>query len=585
MGMETGNIIDLAKERRRRGPRFDGGLMDILEVSRDLVCLCRGGAIAAINGAGARLLGAPTTEQLLGRKLTDFLIPEYASVMSLFLAGKASEDKAVPTRLLALDGAARDVEMQVYRAREIAPDATVIVCRDVTDHSRLVDYAHETDARFSLLVENAMNMVCHVVDGRLRYVNRAGLAMLGAPTREAVSGRALAEIFHEDYAEVFTPDTLAFLVAESTGVPMRLRRLDGAPVDVLVMVSPLPSHCGVEMMVEARDITAHNRAVVALRSANETLEMRVVQRTRELAEQRRLAEENKSIADASRRFTESLLDMIPGPVWFKDARGRFQTCNRAFRDLFGGDPTRRAEGADGIVMSEEDRHSDAEILGGTIDQVVFEADVPTAGGDVHHLMVSKCAYRDDEGRPVGILGVITDITERKALERELRRLATTDPLTGAANRRQFMHSAATELERALRYGHDLSVIMLDIDHFKRINDTHGHAVGDEALKALVATIQAALREMDVLGRLGGEEFSVLLPETGLPGAVEVAERLRAAIAAIRLPVPGDGLLSFTSSLGVAARDGHGRDIEELLARADQALYRAKQGGRDLVETG
>ncbi len=576
--MDAGNIIDLASERRRRGPRFDGGLMDILEVSRDLVCLCRGGAIAAINGAGVRLLGAVTTEQVLGSRLADFLVPEYASVMALFLAGKASEDKAVPTRLLALDGATRDVEMQVYPAREIAPDATVIVCRDVTGDRQAADRTHETDARFALLVENAMNLVCHVVDGRLRYVNRAGLAMLGARSRKAVVGLGLADIFHDDYAGVFTPDTLSFLLAESAGVPMRLKRLDRRPVDVLVSVSALPSHRGLELMVEARDITAHNRAVTALRTANETLEMRVAQRTRELAEQRRLAEENKSVADAGRRFTESLLDMIPGPIWFKDARGIVQSSNRAFRELFGDDHA-------AITLCEEDRRSDADILSGAVEQVVFEAGLPAVGGELHHLLVSKCCYRDDDGHPVGVLGVITDISERMALERELRRLATIDPLTGAANRRQFMDRLTAELERARRYGHALSVVMLDIDHFKRINDTHGHAVGDEALRALVATLHGALRDVDLLGRLGGEEFAVVLPETPPVGAVEVAERLRAAVAGIGVPVAVDGILSFTASLGVAGLDAADAGIEDLLARADRALYRAKQDGRDRVVAG
>lgn len=287
--MDTGNIIDLARERRRRGPRFDGGLMDILEISRDLVCLCRAGHITAINGAGVRLLGASSTAELLDRRLTDFLVPEYASVVALFLAGKASEDKAVPTRLLGLDGTARDVEMQVYRAREISPDATVIVCRDLSRRDKATGRTADTEARLLMLVENAMNLVCHVADGRIRYINRAGVRMLGAAAADAVAGLCVTAIFDDQHAAVLAagvPESLG----TAGGVPMRLKRLDGAPVEVVVVVSRLPSDDGVELMVEARDVTAHDRAVTALRAANAALEARLADCARELAELRQQAD-------------------------------------------------------------------------------------------------------------------------------------------------------------------------------------------------------------------------------------------------------------------------------------------------------
>ncbi|MGE5546716.1 MAG: diguanylate cyclase [Solirubrobacterales bacterium] len=585
--MEPGNIIDLAHERRRRGPRFNGRLMDILEVSRDLVCMCRAGAITAINGAGVRMMGATTAEELIGRRIIDFLIPEYGPVMDLFLAGKASEDKPVPIRLVGLDRTLRDVEMQVYRAREIAPDATIIVARDLPGGDRPADRLPAAAGGLSSLVEHAMNLVCHVVDGRIRYVNRAGVRMLGALDAEALTDLCIAAIFHADYAEVFTGDLLDSIVSERDGVPMRLRRLDGTMLDTLVVVTKLPSAAGLELMVEARDITAHNHAVMALRRSADTLEMRVAERTREVAEQRALAEELRSVAEESQRFSESLLDMIPGPVWYKDARGRLETCNRAFRELFGCDPVADPATADGIcaAMPAEDVATDVELLAGGRDYAAFEAALDIGGGRRHALVV-KCAYLDEEGRPVGVLGVITDITERKQMERELRRLATTDPLTGAANRRHFMGLAGSEADRAARYHHPLSVLMVDVDHFKRINDSHGHAAGDEALKVLVASCGSVLRDVDVLGRLGGEEFAVLLPETDADGAHEVAERLRQAVAAIRVPLADGGDLGFTCSVGFAARPPGGEEtFEAMMKRADQALYRAKQAGRNRVEAG
>lgn len=581
------NVIDLAGERRRRGPRFDGGLMDILEVSRDMVCMCRAGAISAINGAGTRLLGASCASDVLGQRFSSFIVPEYGPMIDLFMAGKASADKPVPTRLKGMDGNLREVEMQIFRAREIAADATIIMCRDVGAADGKPARADAAAApAFPHLIENAMNLVCHVHNGRIVYINRAGQALLGADSAESVIGRDLAQLFTADYADLFAADTFSELLDEPEDIPMRLVHASGEPVDVYVAISPLPSPSGsVEVMIEARDVTAHNKAVRALRRSNEMLEMRVAERTRELGEQRTRAEELRQIADASRRFSESLLDMLPNPVWFRDLRGAFQSCNRAFRDLFGCDPSKTPDAARIVegAMPAECQETDRQILAGTLERAVFEGQIPGAGGARHDALITKCAFPDEEGRSVGVLAMLTDITERKAMERELRRLATVDPLTGAFNRRHFMAESNHELDRAARYGNPLSLVMLDIDHFKKVNDTHGHAIGDEALKVLVTTAEAVLRDVDVLGRLGGEEFAVMLPETGADGAMEAAERLREAIAQIRVPLPDGGMLSFTASLGIAVREND--DIEHMLARADTALYRAKQNGRNRVERG
>lgn len=165
--------------------------------------------------------------------------------------------------------------------------------------------------------------------------------------------------------------------------------------------------------------------------------------------------------------------------------------------------------------------------------------------------------------------------------RELERLATTDPLTGVYNRRYFMDFAIKEFLRSQRYGHSFSVMQMDIDHFKKINDTHGHAVGDEVLKSFAATCQEALRESDVLGRVGGEEFSILLPETEKEGAMIVAERIRQSIAALKVN-ENDHPFHFTVSIGVTNLRQDDSGIEAVLRRGDEALYLAKNGGRNKV---
>lgn len=167
------------------------------------------------------------------------------------------------------------------------------------------------------------------------------------------------------------------------------------------------------------------------------------------------------------------------------------------------------------------------------------------------------------------------------LYEETRRLAITDGLTGLINRRHFLDLAGHEFERFRRYNRPLSVIMLDIDNFKRVNDTHGHAVGDEVLQALAARFRANVRDIDLLARYGGEEFAVLLPESDPPGARQAAERLRRSVAETPIETAA-GLLSVTISLGLALVAPDCPDLPTLLRLADDALYAAKAAGRNHV---
>jgi diguanylate cyclase (GGDEF)-like protein len=177
--------------------------------------------------------------------------------------------------------------------------------------------------------------------------------------------------------------------------------------------------------------------------------------------------------------------------------------------------------------------------------------------------------------------------ENARLFGEVQRLAITDGLTGTYNRRHFFELASRELSRARRYGHSLSAIMLDIDHFKQVNDTYGHAVGDQVLTALANRCKSNIRNVDILGRYGGEEFAIILPATVLSGARSMAERLRLCVADV--PVPTErGNLTVTISLGVASnaqaqdQDQDEEDVAAFLNRADAAMYAAKQAGRNRV---
>ncbi len=168
-------------------------------------------------------------------------------------------------------------------------------------------------------------------------------------------------------------------------------------------------------------------------------------------------------------------------------------------------------------------------------------------------------------------------------EQELARMATTDLLTGVLNRRGFMTAAAQEFTRTRRYERPLSVLAIDIDRFKLVNDQHGHAAGDAALQSLTVAWQAVLRTTDAVGRMGGEEFAILLPETPAYQARELADRVRQAAERVRFEfLPPEERI--TVSVGVAAVRISDSSIEHALARADEALYRAKLDGRNRVQS-
>ncbi len=179
----------------------------------------------------------------------------------------------------------------------------------------------------------------------------------------------------------------------------------------------------------------------------------------------------------------------------------------------------------------------------------------------------------------GVITLYTDITERKAFEKRLIDMATRDELTGLVNRREFFTLAHHEEERAKREGHVVSVMMVDADYFKKINDTFGHATGDDVLRDLADNCRKIFRKTDIVGRYGGEEFSVVLPGAQEDMAKIIAERLRASVAdSVVKSDKGD--VQYTVSIGIACATGKDVRIEELLDRADRALYTAKAQGRN-----
>lgn len=297
--------------------------------------------------------------------------------------------------------------------------------------------------------------------------------------------------------------------------------------------------------------------------------------------------ELRAANDALRKF-KAAVDCSPAGIMFTDRNARIEFINPAFAAASGYSMAEAIGQTPALLRSPTTPAERVDELWQTItSNRVWRGELCNLRRDGKPAWedVAIGPVFDDAGQPTHYVAVYSDITRRREMEEELRRLAVSDPLTGLANRRQLMVMGEQEFHRAARSGAPLAALMLDIDHFKRINDRLGHPCGDAAIRGLGQIAQPLIRNIDLLARIGGEEFTVLLPGTDLAGAGELAERLRSHIADASFTGPQGETIQFTVSIGCAERDAAMKDFASLLSLADQALYRAKQNGRNRVELG
>lgn len=283
-------------------------------------------------------------------------------------------------------------------------------------------------------------------------------------------------------------------------------------------------------------------------------------------------------------FLESLVENNDALTFVKDLEGRYLLVNQRYEQVVGLRREAVLGKTDADIFPEHlalaYRQVDLEVLeSGRV--IKAEESFNKLGSDFYFLS-TKFPLLNAAGEVIAVCGVSTDITDLKRSQQLLERLSEVDELSGLSNRRHFGVLARQALGQAARYGEDLSVLMLDIDFFKRINDTYGHHLGDQAISQVGKLIRAQLRDTDIAGRLGGEEFAVLLPNTAIQQALTVAEKLRILIAKAEIPVPGQKSLFCTVSIGVSTLVGRTITLDDFLAEADTALYTAKNSGRNRV---
>jgi diguanylate cyclase (GGDEF)-like protein/PAS domain S-box-containing protein len=303
----------------------------------------------------------------------------------------------------------------------------------------------------------------------------------------------------------------------------------------------------------------------------------------ELEERRRAQEAQRDSEEKLLSITDSALDAIvmidtsdQVVFWNPAAEEMFgysrdEALGRKMHDLIGGE---RCVDASRIALSRFGRGGVCGLAG-----KVHAAEARRRDGTTFPAEICIAGIRRLD--TWWAVGTIRDVTDRKKAEARLQELATRDGLTGLMNRRHFLELCEKEVHRARRHRKALSLLMFDVDRFKNVNDTFGHDVGDEVLRALADAARVNLRDFDVIGRIGGEEFAVVLPETSLEGACIVAERLRKAVAAMRVKA-GRKALSVTLSIGLAELSEAAPDVNGLMKHADNALYEAKRKGRNRV---
>ncbi|TCT21345.1 GGDEF domain-containing protein [Thiobaca trueperi] len=287
--------------------------------------------------------------------------------------------------------------------------------------------------------------------------------------------------------------------------------------------------------------------------------------------------------NSNRDLLDLIIDMVPIPLFVKDRAGRYIDCNMAFKNFLSFSREQIIGKTVYDIWSKDEAdvffYKDKELLdrGGL---QIYEARITSSGGVHYDVQFHKQTFTDSSGAAIGFLGAVFDITENKRLENALVRLASTDELTGLLNRREGMARFETLHKDSERKKRPYCLAIIDLDHFKGLNDKYGHASGDLVLKAFSDLMKKILRCGDVCFRYGGEEFIVLLPETQLEEGFRVVERLRKNWAITKVALSDCQFVQSTVSIGLAQSITNNFSFDYLIQASDKALYDAKNNGRN-----
>jgi diguanylate cyclase (GGDEF)-like protein/PAS domain S-box-containing protein len=522
----------------------------IVQVLPDLIIrLNTGGEFLDVIASASHKLAIPP-DQIAGKTIADILPEADASrAMSALqetLRTNYPQSVEYPLELNSV------VSWYEARFSPSGDDEVVALIRDVTERKNAERALAESERRYRELFEHSMDAISLVSPGGLLLAaNQAWLRLFGYEDRDI--GVANVEAIYID-----PQDRTRLLQAladkgELVDDEVQLKRRDGTAMHCLRTVVVRRDAQGAMIGDQSviRDITARKQAEAALRESEERF----------------------------RAIFEQSMDAI----YIGRLDGTIMDVNQAWLDLFG------------YSRDELPRISMVDLYVEPADRALFLRRMKSAG-EVHDEVRFKrkdgaefdcertaVARRDHDGDVPVFQGIMRDVTQRNRDRAELERLARFDTLTGLMNRRTVLEKLDEWIAHQDRYGGALSVLMLDLDHFKQVNDVHGHAAGDTVLVTSAHLLVENTRRADVVGRHGGEEFLIILPRTDATGAEVIAERIRSAMENTPFAIQDEVSLSVTTSIGVAER-GLQESANRLLARADAALYEAKRSGRNRVAT-
>lgn len=510
------------------------------------------GRLIDVNTAASEELGY-SREMLLNMSLQHIVPEAYQHEIPLrikeIVANGSATFEAVNTRA---SGELYPVEINASTIDTAHGEAILATARDMTERKRSEEALQKSEEKFRRIFETMEDgYFLTSLDGTLMLVNPAAARQLGYTIEEVVGVNVVERIYRD-------PDDRKYLIkilqekGSVSGYRVDFRRKDDSFIKAEVNMHFVYNESGHPVALEGvfRDATDRIRAEEMLREREQ--------------QYRGFFMNNHAVMILSDPKSGDIVDANPAAERFygydrDELRAMNMNQLQAMTDeeIFQEMARSQTEHRNHFLLKHR-------VFGGQV------RDVEVYSGPV---MVNERAL---------LYSVIHDVTERRRLEAELQKMATIDSLTGALNRHEFMRRAQEELARARRYGHALTVLMLDLDNFKTINDTYGHSVGDDALRTLTEACKDCLRETDLFGRLGGEEFGVVLTETEAWAAEKAADRLRKAVAEAEI-LTCNGPASITTSIGLSAMSAADDSVEDVLKRADKALYTAKERGRNRVE--
>ena len=403
------------------------------------------------------------------------------------------------------------------------------------------------------LVEALPSCVMVLRQGLITSVNQAGLHLLEAATAQELLGRAITEFIHSA-DQAHARERLRWRQPGEGALAPTQYRVQTCKQNLricLVSSKPIRYQGEDAILVSAMDMTDHSA----------------------MEERLRVSEQN------FRRLFENMQD-----VYYRtDAGGVVQMVGPGVRRVLGYEPEEiMGRTAESYYPHSSDRDAFKQAIQENGEATDFPGQMVRKDGQVIDISINSHALYDERGQFCGIEGIYRDVTQRKNLERALQRLATEDSLTGISNRRAFMERAMQVFQMAQRYNHALALLMLDLDHFKSINDRYGHAAGDEVLKRFAQTVELVLRDSDLFGRLGGEEFCIVMQYAQSEEAHLVARRIRESLQNLVFQDTSGPPYSVTVSIGISFSHPDDNHVQKLIERADKALYQAKRDGRNQV---